>query len=73
MASMTKEFANGATSRVLRLPGDDTPWVPVHVTINRVELEPDTFAGLISVRLPTDEELADAGLPKAPKDPADTA
>jgi hypothetical protein len=68
MTSMTKEFANGATSRVLRLPGNDTPWVPVHVTINRVELEPDTFAGLISVRLPTDDELADAGLPKASDD-----
>jgi hypothetical protein len=64
MASMTKEFADGATSRVLRLPGNDTEWVPVHVTVNRVELEPDTYAGLISVPLPTDEELAEAGLPK---------
>jgi hypothetical protein len=27
-----------------------------------VELEPNTFAGLISLRLPTDAELADAGL-----------
>jgi hypothetical protein len=68
MASMTTEFADGATSRVLRLPGHDTAWVPVHVTVNRVELEPDTFAGLISVRLPTDEELARAGLPKATDD-----
>ena len=64
IASMTKEFADGATSRVLRLPGNDTEWVPVHVTVNRVELEPDTYAGLISVRLPTDEELAEAGLPE---------
>jgi hypothetical protein len=63
MSSMTTEFANGATSRVLRLPGNDTDWVPVHVTVNRVELEPETFAGLISVRLPTDEELAAANLP----------
>lgn len=62
VASMTTEFANGATSRVLRLPGLDTDWVPVHVTVNRVELEPDTFAGLISLRLPTDAELANAGL-----------
>jgi len=65
-ASMTEEFVNGATSRVLRMPGHDTDWVPVHVTVNRVELEPDTFAGLISLRLPTDEELAAAELSKLP-------
>ena len=65
-ASMTEEFVNGATSRVLRMPGHESDWVPVHVTVNRVELEPDTFAGLISLRLPTDEELAAAGLPKSP-------
>jgi Rv3651-like, C-terminal domain/Rv3651-like, middle domain/Rv3651-like, N-terminal len=68
MASMTKEFANGATSRVLRMRGRDADWVPVHVTVNRVELEPGTFAGLVSLRLPTDDELADAGLLKAPGD-----
>jgi hypothetical protein len=65
-ASMTEEFVNGATSRVLRMPGHEENWVPVHVTVNRVELEPDTFAGLISLRLPTDEELAAADLPKVP-------
>ena len=68
MSSMTKEFANGATSRVLRMRGHDADWVPVHVTVNRVELEPDTFAGLVSPRLPTDDELTAAGLPKAPHD-----
>jgi hypothetical protein len=68
MYSMTKEFTGGATSRVLRLPGNDTEWVPVHVTINRVELEPDTYAGLVSLRLPTDDELAAAGLPNAGDD-----
>jgi hypothetical protein len=62
MALMTKEFANGATSRVLRMRGFDNDWVPVYVTVNQVELEPDTFAGLVSLRLPTDGELADAGL-----------
>lgn len=66
MSSMTKEFAEGATSRVLRLPGIDTDWVPVHVTVNRVELEPEVFAGLISLRLPTDEEVAAAGLAPDP-------
>lgn len=70
MLSMTKEFADGATSRVLRLPGNDTEWVPVHVTVNRVELEPETFAGLISLRLPTNEELAAANLPGA-QDPVE--
>ncbi|BBZ50682.1 DUF5593 domain-containing protein [Mycobacterium heidelbergense] len=68
MSSMTTEFAGGATSRVLRMRGHGNDWVPVHVTINRVELEPDTFAGLVSLRLPSDEELAAAGLPKSPGD-----
>ena len=65
---MTTEFADGATSRVLRLPGIDTDWVPVHVTVNRVELEKDTFAGLLSLRLPTDEEIAAADLPTSSSD-----
>ena len=59
---MTAEFETGATSRVLRLPGVDGGWVPMHVTVNRVELDNGVFAGLISVRLPTDAELADAEL-----------
>jgi Family of unknown function (DUF5628)/Domain of unknown function (DUF5593) len=68
MSAMTKEFAHGATSRVLRMRGHDVDWVPVHVTVNRVELEPDTFVGLVALRLPTDDELAVAGLPKAADD-----
>jgi Family of unknown function (DUF5628)/Domain of unknown function (DUF5593) len=62
MSSMTKEFADKATSRLLRLPGEDGEWVPMHVTVNQIELEPETSAGLISLRRPTDAELADAGL-----------
>lgn len=62
MPPMTAEFAVGATARVLRLRGHDDTWVPLHVTINRVELDENTFAGLIALRLPTAEELADAGL-----------
>lgn len=58
MARMTLEFANGATSGVLRLRSTDGGWTPVHMTINRVELEPDTFAALMALRLPTDAELA---------------
>lgn len=62
MRSMTTEFEHGATARVLRLPGHGGTWVPVHVTVSRVELEAETYAGLISLRLPTEAELADAGL-----------
>lgn len=62
MESMTNEFTAGATSRVLRMRGFDNDWVPMHVTVNRVELEPDIFAGLATLRLPTHSELADAGL-----------
>jgi len=57
MARMTLEFANGSTSAVLRLRATDGGWVPVHMTINRVELEPGTFAALLALRLPTDAEL----------------
>lgn len=59
---LTEGLADCPISRVLRLPGSDTGWVPMHVTINRVELEPETFVGLMSLRLPTDEEVAAAGL-----------
>jgi hypothetical protein len=68
ISAMTTEFADGPTSRVLRMRGHDADWVPVHVTVNQVELEPDTFAGLVSLRLPTDEEIAAAGLPEARAD-----
>ncbi len=68
VAAMT-EFAAGATGGVLRMPGHDGGWVPVHVTVNRVEVEAETFAGLVSLRLPTAIEIADAGL--SDPDPAD--
>lgn len=64
-ASMTAEFADGATARILRLPGLGGGWVPLHVTVIRVELEENTFAGLISLRLPTVDELAAVGPPAA--------
>ena len=60
MAPMTVEFADGATSRVLRMRANGGGWTPIHVTVNRVELDENTFAGLVSLRLPTDEELAAA-------------
>ncbi|MGH3559810.1 MAG: hypothetical protein ACRDTK_20315, partial [Mycobacterium sp.] len=70
MAAMTAEFAGGATTGVLRLPGHGDDWVPVHVTVNRVELNEKTFAGLVSLRLPSDAELAEAGL-RDPGPPGD--
>jgi hypothetical protein len=62
MRAMATQFADGPASGVLRLPGHDTDWVPVHVAVERVELEPGTFAGLVSLRLPTAKELKAAGL-----------
>ncbi|MCG5432795.1 DUF5628 domain-containing protein [Mycobacterium sp. MYCO198283] len=61
-ATMATEFARGPTSRVLRLPGVDGGWVSLHVTINRVELEPGVVAGLIALRLPTPSERNDPQL-----------
>jgi hypothetical protein len=62
MARMTIEFGAGTTSGVLRLRGNETEWTPVHVTINRVELDENTFAGLAALRIPTGEEIAEAEL-----------
>jgi Family of unknown function (DUF5628)/Domain of unknown function (DUF5593) len=72
MARMTIEFGTGMTSGVLRLRGNETEWTPVHMTINRVELDENAFAGLVALRLPTAEEIAAAGLevaiePRVPK------
>jgi hypothetical protein len=61
MARMTIEFGSGATSGVLRLPANGGGWVPVHMTINRVELDKDTYAGLVALRLATADEIAAAG------------
>jgi hypothetical protein len=58
IASMTKEYASGAASRVLRLRAAGGGWTPIHVTAHRVELDEGNFAGLLSLRLPTDDELA---------------
>lgn len=58
MARMTLEFASGATSAVLRLRANDGGWTPVHITINRIELELGTFAALMALRVPTEAELA---------------
>jgi hypothetical protein len=64
---MTTEFEKGAASRVLRLRALDGGWTPIHVTAHRVELDEGTFAGLLSLRLPTDDEVAAAEPPKTRK------
>ena len=57
---MATEFVHGAASGVLRLRANGGGWTPMHVTVNRVELEENTFAGLVSLREPTADELASA-------------
>ncbi len=59
---MIQELENGSTSGVLRLPGSGGDWVPMHVTVSRMELDNGTRAGLTTLRQPTDAELAEAGL-----------
>ncbi|CDO07617.1 PAS domain-containing protein [Mycolicibacterium cosmeticum] len=58
--SMAQEFAVGPTNRVLGLRAHDGGYTPIHVTATRVELDENTVAALLSLRLPTDEELAAA-------------
>jgi hypothetical protein len=58
LEAMTRELGGGVTERVLRLPGHHRDWVPMHVTVHRVELEPGTYAGMITLREPTGAELA---------------
>lgn len=61
IARMTTDFTQGPATGVLRLRQADGDWKPIHVTVNRIELEEATYAGLIALRLPTDGELTDAG------------
>ena len=61
-ARMTEELHSGTTSAVLRLPGNDGGYVPLHVTVSKVELEDGVSAGLVTLRQPTDSELAGAHL-----------
>lgn len=60
LAIMTTEFADGPTSRVLRLRANGGGWTLMHVTAHRVEVAENTYAGLLSLRLPTSEEKATA-------------
>lgn len=70
MSAMTTGSENGAVAGVLRLRATDgIGWTPIHVTAHRVELEAGTFAALLSLRLPTQDELNDfhPGSPEAAK------
>lgn len=60
-AKMAAEFVDGATSGVLRMAAIGGGWTPVHVTVNRVELEEKIYAALVTLREPTAAELAAAG------------
>ena len=62
---MSEEIRSGMTSAILRLPGNNGGWVPLHITISRVELDEGIYGGIVTVRRPTDVELADAGLASA--------
>ncbi|MBJ7339538.1 PAS domain-containing protein [Mycolicibacterium sp.] len=57
MASMAIDFDEGEASRVLRLRALDGGWTPIHVSVHRVELSAGAFAGLLSLRLPTKDEV----------------
>ena len=59
VAAMTADFGVRPASRVLRLRANGGGWTPVHVTVHRIELEEGVYAGLLSLREPTEEEVAD--------------
>ncbi len=61
-ARIAEELETGSTSGVLRLPGNDGDWVPLHVTVSKVALDEGIYGGLVTLRLPTESELADAGI-----------
>lgn len=62
-AQMREELTFDQTSAVLRLPANGGGWIPIHLTINRVELDKGVFAGLVALRLPTADELSAAATP----------
>lgn len=66
---MTSDFTTATATGVLRMRQTGGGWAPVHVTVNRVELEEGTYAGLVALRLPTAAELADTGVHAAAEAP----
>ena len=61
-ARMIAELETGSASAVLRLVGNDGEWVPLHITLSRMELDNGVYGGLMLLRHPSPEELSDAGL-----------
>lgn len=62
LAAMDAEFATGFTSAVLRGVAHHGGWTPVHVAVQRVELDKGVYAGVAAFRFPTPEELTVAGI-----------
>lgn len=56
----TRDFGSQSASRVLRLHATGGGWTPVHVTVNRVQLGDGVYAGMLSLREPTDAERKDS-------------
>lgn len=65
LAQLTAEFATGPAAALLRLRRTGGGWVPMQVMVNRVEFAENEFVGLVGLRAPTDDELAEAGLSEA--------
>ncbi|MFV9632437.1 PAS domain-containing protein [Mycobacterium neumannii] len=62
MERMAVDFRTGIASGVLRMTGvGGQEWAPVHVTVNRVELDDDVYAALATLRRPNATEIAEAG------------
>ncbi|WP_101951597.1 PAS domain-containing protein [Mycobacterium sp. 3519A] len=63
MLEMTGDFVpTGTASGVLRMVANGGGWTPVHVTVNRIQLDNDVYAGLATLRVPTETEIAAAKL-----------
>ncbi|MGE2724275.1 PAS domain-containing protein [Mycolicibacterium pulveris] len=57
MDEMARQFTSGTASGVLRMTATDGGWTPVHITVNRIELDEGTYAGLAMLRQPSADEL----------------
>jgi hypothetical protein len=57
IVAMTTDFEKGPASGVLRFRGLGGGWAPIHLTVNRFELDTNAIVGLVSLRLPTAAEL----------------
>lgn len=57
--ALADELGPRGTSRVLRMATYDGGWLPVHITLNRIEIEPGIFVGLLTLRDATPCDEAD--------------